>query len=97
LKVVAQAVFSAGRNDIDEESGASASEYVFSDKDAGIYRKIRIFGNRIIGAIAVGEWHESVFINEAIQDKRKLWFWHLVRFKATGYIWGNVNVVDVST
>jgi nitrite reductase (NADH) large subunit len=97
LKVMAQEVFSAGRNGIDEESGASASEYVFSDKDAGIYRKIRIFGNRIIGAIAIGEWHESVFINEAIQDKRKLWFWHLVRFKATGYIWGNVNLVDVST
>ena len=97
LKVMAQAVFSAGRNGIDEESGASVSEYVFSDKAAGIYRKIRIFGNRIIGAIAVGEWHESVLINEAIQDKRKLWFWHLFRFKNSGYIWGNADEIDVST
>ena len=72
LKVMAQAVFSAGRNGMDEESGASVSEYVFSDKGAGIYRKIRIFRNRIIGAIAVGEWHESVLINEAIQDKRQV-------------------------
>jgi len=88
LKVMAQAVFSAGRNGVDEESGSSVREYVFSDKKAGLYRKVRIFGNRIIGAISVGEWHESVLINEAIQDKRKVWFWHLVRFKASGNIWG---------
>ena len=56
-----------------------------------------MFGNRIIGAIAVGEWHESAHINEAIQDKRKLWFWHLVRFRSTGNIWGDVEDVDVST
>lgn len=97
LKVMSQAVFSAGRNGIDEEPGASVSEYVFSDKDAGIYRKIRIFGNRIIGVIAVGEWHESALINEAIQERRKFWFWHLVRFKATGNIWGDADDIDVST
>ena len=97
LKVMSQAVFSAGRNGIDEEPGASVSEYVFSDKDAGIYRKIRIFGNRIIGVIAVGEWHESAVINEAIHEKRKFWFWHLLRFKATGNIWGDADEVDVST
>lgn len=97
LKVMTQAVFSAGRNGVDEEAGASVSEYVFSDRSAGIYRKIRIFGNRIIGAIAVGEWHESALINEAIKDKRKLWFWHMVRFKTTGNLWGDVDEIDVST
>lgn len=97
LKVMSQAVFSAGRTGVDEESGASVSEYVFKDKKAGLYRKIRVFGNRIIGAISVGEWHESALINEAIQDKRKIWFWHLVRFKSTGNIWGNAEDVDVST
>jgi nitrite reductase (NADH) large subunit len=94
LKVMSQAVFSAGRNGVNEEAGASVSEYVYSNKEAGLYRKIRIFGNRIIGAIAVGEWHESALINEAIQDKRNVWFWQLLRFRASGNIWG--NAVDVS-
>jgi nitrite reductase (NADH) large subunit len=97
LKVMDKSVFSAGCNGVDEEAGASISEYVFSDRSAGIYRKIRIFGNRIIGAIAVGEWHESALINEAINDKRKLWFWHMLRFKATGNLWGNTDEIDVST
>jgi nitrite reductase (NADH) large subunit len=88
FKVMAQAVFSAGSNGVDEESESCVREYVFSDKKAGVYRKIRIFGNRIIGAISVGEWHESALINEVIQEKREVWFWHLVRFKVSGTIWG---------
>lgn len=97
LKVMSQSVFSAGRNGNDEASRSTVREYIYSDKEAGIYRKIRVFGNRIIGAIAVGEWHESALVNEAIQEKRNLWFWHLLRFKASGNIWGNADDVDVST
>lgn len=97
LKVMSQSVFSAGRNGNDEASRTTVREYIYSDKEAGIYRKIRVFGNRIIGAIAVGEWHESALVNEAIQEKRNLWFWHLLRFKASGNIWGNADDVDVST
>ena len=88
LKVVSQPVFSAGRTGIDEEAGSSVRDYVFKDKSSGLYRKIRVFGNRIIGAMAVGEWHESVLLNEAIEQKRKVWLWHLLRFKQTGNIWG---------
>jgi len=97
LKVMSQAVFSAGRNGVNEEAGASVREYVYSNKEAGLYRKIRVFGNRIIGAIAVGEWHESALINEAIQEKRNIWFWHLLRFSASGNIWGTAEDTDVAT
>ncbi|MEA2080241.1 MAG: FAD-dependent oxidoreductase, partial [Pseudomonadota bacterium] len=97
LKVMSQAVFSTGQNGVDEQSGSSVREYVFSNKEAGLYRKVRVFGNRIIGAIAVGEWHESALISEAIQEKRKVWSWHLLRFKSTGNIWGSADDVDVST
>ncbi len=97
LKVMSKAVFSAGRNGVDEESGASIREYVYRNEEDGLYRKIRVFGNRIIGAIAVGEWHESTLVNEAIQEKRKIWFWHLLRFKSSGNIWGNAEDIDVST
>jgi len=97
LKVMNKAVFSAGRNGVDEEAGTTVNEYVFSDKETGVYRKIRVFGNRIIGAIAVGDWHENALINEAIQEKRRLWIWNLIRFKSTGNIWGNAEEIDVST
>lgn len=97
LKVMRQAVFSAGRNGVNEEAGSSVSEYTYHDKDAGVYRKLRVFGNRIIGAIAIGDWHESALINEAIQVKRKVWFWHLLRFRSSGNIWGNAEDIDVST
>lgn len=97
LKVISQSVFSAGRNGTDEEAGSSVREYIYSNKENGIYRKIRVFGNRIIGAMAVGEWHECALINEAIQEKRNIWLWHLARFKSTGNVWGSADEVDVSS
>lgn len=96
LKVMTQAVFSAGRHGVDEESATTVSEYVYSDEQDGCYRKIRVFGNRIIGAMAVGQWHECALINEAIQDKRKVWFWQIHRFKSTGNVWGDADDTDVS-
>jgi len=96
LKVISQSVFSAGRTGVDEEAGSTVREYVYADKEAGLYRKIRVFGNRIIGAISVGEWHESMLVNEAIEHKRNIWIWNLLRFKHNGNIWGNADEVDVS-
>jgi len=97
LKVVYQSVFSAGRTGIDEESGASVREYIFEDKSEGIYRKVRVFGERIIGAIVLGDWHESALVNAAIEQKSKVWFWQLQRFKYSGNLWGNAEELDVST
>lgn len=97
LKVMSQAVFSAGRTGVDEEARSSVREYVYRNAKQGLYRKIRIFGNKIIGVVAIGDWHESALISEAIEQNRKIWFWHLVRFKSTGNIWGNADEVDVST
>jgi len=97
LKVMTKSVFSAGRNGTNEDSRTSVREYVYSNEKEGLYRKIRVFGNRIIGAIAVGEWHESALINEAILEKRIIWFWYLLRFKSTGNVWGSAEDLDVST
>ncbi|MBT8438369.1 MAG: (2Fe-2S)-binding protein, partial [Gammaproteobacteria bacterium] len=97
LKVMSQSVFSSGRTGVDEEEGVSVREYIFEDLTQGVYRKIRLFGNRIIGAIAVGDWHESALIQEAIQAKRKVWLPHIMRFNKTGNVWGNAEDVEVST
>lgn len=97
LKVMYQSVFSAGRTGNDEDSGTSVREYIYEDRTAGQYRKIRVFGNRIIGAVVLGEWHETALVNEAIEQKRNIWFWHLMRFRYSGNIWGNADEIDVST
>lgn len=96
LKVMSQAVFSAGRTGVFEDSGSTVREYVYSDKKEGIYRKVRIFGNRLVGVIALGPWHESALINEAIQEKISVWTWHLMRFKSTGNLWGDKENHDIS-
>jgi len=97
LKVISRSVFSAGRTGVDEEAGSTVREYVYVDKEAGLYRKIRVFGNRIIGAMGVGDWHESMLVNEAIEHRRSIWVWNLLRFKYSGNVWGNAEEVDVST
>jgi nitrite reductase (NADH) large subunit len=96
LKVMSQSVFSAGRTGINEEARASVREYTYIDKEEGVYRKIRIFGVYIVGAMAVGKWHESQLINEAIMEKRRIWFWQLFRFSYSGNLWGSEEDVDVS-
>jgi nitrite reductase (NADH) large subunit len=96
LKVMNQSVFSSGQTGIYEESRTTVQEYVYAVKEEGIYRKIRVFGNKIVGVIAVGDWHESALIQEAIQEKRKLWFWNIIRFKTSGNIWGDAEDMDVN-
>lgn len=95
LKVMEQAVFSAGRTGVDEESAGGVKEYIYISKDNGIYRKIRVYGNRLIGAIAIGDWHESSLLQDAIVSKKRLAFWHLLRFKSSGNLWGNEEDMDV--
>ena len=97
LKVMSQAVFSAGRTGVDEEIKSYVKEHVYRDEDHGIYRKIRVFGNRIIGAVAIGEWHESSLIKEAVEQRTNIWLWHLLRFKTSGNVWGTVEDINVST
>ena len=96
LKVMDHAVFSAGRTGIDEEAAGSVRELVYLSREAGIYRKIRVFGNRLVGAIAIGDWHESALLHDAIQNRKRLGFWHLARFNSSGNLWGSEEDMDVT-
>ena len=62
------------RTGVDEESAGSIKEYVYTSNETGVYRKIRVFGNRLVGAIAIGDWHEASLLNDAIQNKKRLGF-----------------------
>lgn len=95
LKVMEQSVISAGRTGVYEKSGGGVNEFVYSSKQDGAYRKIRLSGNRLIGAIAVGDWHEAPLLQDAIQGRKRLGPWHLARFKTSGNIWGREEDMDV--
>ena len=97
LKVMDHTVVSIGRTGVDEEASVSVKEFVYGSKEAGVYRKIRMFGNRLIGAIAVGDWHEIALLQDAIKGKKRLMFWHLARFRSSGNIWGTEEDMSVLT
>lgn len=97
LKVMKQSVFSAGQTGVDEGSAGAVREYTYSSRELGIYRKIRMFGNRPIGAIAVGDWHEASLLQDAIKNRKRLAFWHIIRFRWSGNIWVNEEDIDVTS
>jgi nitrite reductase (NADH) large subunit len=88
LKVVGCDVFSAG--DV-QESEVLRPYAVYREGDNGVYRKLVLVGNRLIGAIAVGPWHEANRLAEAIVARRRLWPWELSRFRRTGVLWSELE------
>ena len=97
LKVMKQSVFSAGRTGVNVESAGSVKEYVYTSKNAETYRKVRVFGNRLIGALALGDWHESSIVQDAIQKRKRLGFWNIIRFKSTGNLWTSEEDMNVAS
>lgn len=86
LKVVGKPVFSMGRVG-EEEFSTDLNNYVYQDRSEGIYRKVILKRNRIVGAIAIGGWQEQGRIQEGINKQRYIWPWQLMRFIRFGFIW----------
>jgi len=84
LKVLKFPVFSMG------ETGINASvsdQYIYSDPDNKIYRKIVVINNRLKGVVAVGDWPSRYRIQEAVENNRYLWFWKPLNFVSSGELW----------
>ena len=88
LKVVGCEVFSAG--DI-QESEVYRPQARYEERANGVYRKLVLAGNRLVGAIAIGPWHETNRLQEAIIARRRLWPWELSRFERTGVLWSELE------
>ncbi len=86
LKVVGLPVFSMGRTG-EGESKSTFNEYIYQDTQTGVYRKIIRFRNRLVGAIAIGEWGALARIQEGIVKQRYIWPWQIRRFIKTGDLW----------
>jgi nitrite reductase (NADH) large subunit len=84
LKVANWPIFSMG------EVGAwelpeQAKTYVFEAD--GHYRKLVAVRGRLVGALALGEWRALARVQEAVLQQRRLWPWHIARFKRNGELW----------
>ena len=86
LKVVGLSVFSMGRIGIGESKSIFVG-HVYNRPDNGVYRKIVIFRNRLVGAISVGKWDSLHRVQECISKERYIWPWQLKRFLGTGDLW----------
>jgi len=86
LKVVGLPVFSMGRTG-EGESKSMFVGHVFNKPENGIYRKIVIFRNRLVGAISVGKWDTLHRVQESISKERFVWPWQIKQFLQTGDLW----------
>lgn len=65
-------------------------------QNAGGFRELVVQNGRLIGATAVGEWHEAGRIQELIERRARLWRWQRRRFAETGRIWKNEALLHIS-
>lgn len=86
LKVLKRTVFSIGQVN-EKEDPMWLRAIVYQDRSAGSYRKLVIRRARLVGAIAVGDWHELSRIQEAVQSERLIFPWQLARFTRSGRLW----------
>ncbi|WP_164513333.1 FAD-dependent oxidoreductase [Thiosocius teredinicola] len=86
LKVVGTQVFSMGPMGAGENRH-NGKAYVYRDDDKGIYRKILVKQHRLIGAIGIGDWNETVRLQTFIGRTAVIWPWQIMRFLRTGFIW----------
>lgn len=86
LKVVGVRVFSAGCTG-EDQTIRQLRTLSWRSCDNGGYRKLLLQRNRLIGAIACGDWDESNRVQESIQRRRYLWPWQYRRFLRHGRLW----------
>lgn len=94
LKVIGQALTSLGQID-NLPVGPTFREVIYQDKKNKLYRKIVLQKNRIVGALSYGDWEEMPRIQEAFQQKRKIWFWNVLSLRFTGRLWSSGDTNDV--
>ncbi len=86
LKVIDTQVFSMGPMG-NSEIQHYGKHYVYKDESKGIYRKILVHRYRLVGAIGIGQWDETVRLQTTIGNAAKFYPWQVIRFLRTGNIW----------
>lgn len=84
LKVVDFPVFSLGKV---ADLSIGSKKHIYEDRENNIYRKIVVNNNRLEGVIALGDWAGRHRIQDALENRRYIWFWKQMSFSSTGDLW----------
>lgn len=86
-RLMGLAVTSIGESGARYEAEPGRQEYVYRSTDGRRYRKIRVSRDRLVGAAGVGDWPDADRFEQAVAERRRVWFWHAARFRRTGSLW----------
>jgi nitrite reductase (NADH) large subunit len=64
---------------------------IYLNEQEGIYRKLVMDGDRLIGVMALGEWREVVRLRDLQQQGGRINLWQLRRFRRCGHLFRPVE------
>ncbi len=86
LKVVGCSVLSIGT--VTDEFSYQIGNSVIYDK-GDVYRRIFLRGNKIIGAVCIGDYAHTKQLQQAVETNKYLWPWDKWRFAREGSLFSN--------
>jgi len=72
LKVTGINLFSVGQIDENSNEGEECETLIYRDKQQGIYKKLVLKNNVLVGVVLYGETQEGAFYNELLDEKKDL-------------------------
>ena len=72
LKVTGINLFSVGQIDENNSEGDDCETLIYRDKQQGIYKKLVLRNNVLVGVVLYGETKEGAFYNELLDEKKDL-------------------------
>lgn len=95
LKVIDHEVLSIGAVGSEARLGFGR-EHVYQEPEKGVYRKLVVHRNRLVGALSLGQWDEASRIQTHVLQKKLVLPWQIMRFKLTGYLWPEQEMPGVT-
>jgi nitrite reductase (NADH) large subunit len=90
LKVISTPVFSMGPMG-ETANPLDGHKISYTDKKQDCYRALLVRHHRLIGAVAIGEWSETLRLQSTITDARRIYPWDIWRFKLTGKLFSDTG------
>ncbi|MBO6548067.1 MAG: FAD-dependent oxidoreductase [Rhizobiales bacterium] len=95
LKVVGSDVFSMG--DVEQlAERIDIDTITYENKDKSIYRRLILQKNRLVGAMAIGEWPEINVLQNAIVQRKFIWPWQKLSFQKSGFLFSQKKPQSVT-
>lgn len=95
LKVVGSDVFSMG--DVEQlAERIDINTITYQNSDKAIYRRLILQKNRLVGAMAIGDWPEINVLQNAIVQQKFIWPWQKLSFQKSGFLFSQKKPQSVT-